>query len=224
MDSHMPSQDNIQEHLKTAQEDCQRLCEENARLRAMLGIDHSDTNEPVSQAAPVPKLSSAGTSGVSTPEKKIALFRNLFRGREDVFAIRWEGKSGKSGYSPAGVMDWRAIHASRPEERKNVARKTRMLQPLTDDAIRNHLTGKHTIGIYPLLPDDTCWFLAVDFDKKSWVIDAAAFAATCRRFQVPLVVERSRSGNGAHVWIFFQCPVSGVRFPLPMQEGWDVPC
>src|SRR5260370_1070942 len=148
MSSRPPDQDNPQERLKTAQEECQRLREENARLRAMLGIDHSPTD----------------TSGVSTPEEKIAFFRNLFRGREDIFAIRWEGKSGKSGYSPAGVMDWRAIHASRPEERKKVARKTRMLQPLTDDAIRNHLTGKHTIGVYPLLPDDTCWFLAVDFN------------------------------------------------------------
>jgi hypothetical protein len=117
MNSHTPDQDNIQERLKTAQEECQRLREENARLRATLGIDRSTTNEPVSQAVLVPKLSSTGTSEVSTPEKKIALFRNLFRGREDVFAIRWEGKSGKSGYSPAGVMDWRAIHASRPEER-----------------------------------------------------------------------------------------------------------
>lgn len=203
----MSDQGNTQERLKTAQEECQRLREENAHLRAMLGINQSPPNEAVPQAAQAANVSSTSKSGVSTPEEKISLFRNLFRGREDVFAIRWEGKSGKSGYSPAGIMDWRAIHVARPEERKRVARKTRMLQPLTDDAIRNHLTGKHTVGIYPLLPDDTCWFLAVDFDKKSWVADAAAFAATCRRFQVPVAVERSRSGNGAHVWIFFDRPV-----------------
>src|SRR5260370_39608623 len=186
----MPDQDNIQERLKTVQEECQRLRGENAHLRAMLGINQSPSNEPVPEAVPGPKLSSTTIGGVCTPEEKISLFRNLFRGREDVFAIRWEGWSVKSGYSPAGIMDWRAIHVAKPEERKKVARKTRMLQPLTDDAIRNHLTGKQTVGIYPLLPDDTCWFLAVDFDKKSWLADAAAFVSTCKRFQVPSAVRR----------------------------------
>ena len=210
MNSRMPDQDNIQERLKTVQEECRRLREENAHLRAMLGINQSPPKEPVPQAVLVPNPSSTTRKEVSTPEEKISLFRNLFRGREDVFATRWESKGGKSGYSPAGIMDWRAIHVARPEERKKVARKTRMLQPLTDDAIRNHLTGKQTVGIYPLLPDDTCWFLAVDFDKKSWLADAAAFVATCKRFQVPSAVERSRSGNGAHVWIFFDRPVSAA--------------
>jgi hypothetical protein len=210
MNSRTPDHDNIQERLKKVQEECRLLREENADLRAMLGINQSPPKEPVPPAIPVPNLSSTTRSGVCTPEEKISLFRNLFRGREDVFAIRWEGKGGKSGYSPAGITDWRAIHVARPAERKKVARKTRILQPLTDDAIRNHLTGKQTVGIYPLLPDDTCWFLAVDFDKKSWLADAAAFVATCKRFQVPSAVERSRSGNGAHVWIFFDRPVSAA--------------
>jgi len=128
-----------------------RLREENAHLRAMLGISQSLPQRTHSTSRPGPNLSSTARSGVCTPEEKISLLRNLFRGREDVFAIRWEGKGGKSGYSPAGIMDWRAIHVARPEERKKVARKTRTLQPLTDDAIRNHLTGKQTVGIYPLL-------------------------------------------------------------------------
>jgi len=80
----------------------------------------------------------------STPEGKINLFRSLFRGRGDVYAVRWEGKDGKSGYSPAAAMDWRAINAARAEDRKRVARKTRMLLPLTTEVIWQHLTGKHT--------------------------------------------------------------------------------
>ena len=107
-------------------------------------------------------------------------------------------------------MDWHAIQVAKPEDRKKVGRKTRILQPLTDEVIKNHLTGKQTVGIYPLLPDETCCLLAVDFDKKSWMADAAAFLATCRRSQVPAFVERSRSGNGAHVWMFFDRPVSAV--------------
>jgi superfamily II DNA or RNA helicase len=107
-------------------------------------------------------------------------------------------------------MDWRAIHSAKPEERKKIGRKTRSLLPLTDDAIRDHLTGKQTIGIYPLLSDETCQFLAADFDKKSWMADAAAFAEACRRFGVPVAVERSRSGNGAHAWMFFDRPVRAL--------------
>jgi hypothetical protein len=205
----MSDQRELEERVKTTQAECERLRRENVRLRAMLGVldpvpDHPPPSAPGTTPTPLPCSSN---TEASTPEQKIALFRDLFRGREDVYAVRWEGKGGKAGYSPAGVIDWRAIRAARPEERKKVARKTRMLLPLTEDAIRNHLTGKQTIGIYPLLPDETCCFLALDFDKKSWMADAGAFLATCQRFQVPASIERSRSGNGAHVWSFFDRPV-----------------
>src|SRR5258708_39394945 len=192
IDDQPPSQENPQDGLRSAEEECERLRKENVRLRAMLGIPelvgglttlHSGSDREDSVKA----------NGPSTPEEKIILFRGLFRGREDIYAVRWEGKAGKAGYSPASVMDWRAIHAARAEERKKVARKTRMLLPLTDDAIRNHLTGKQTIGVYPLLPDETCWVLALDFDKKSWMSYAGEFLATCRRCQVPAAVELSRS-------------------------------
>lgn len=208
----MSDQHELEERVKAAQAECERLRKENVRLRAILGVNDPVPEHPVPSApgsAPTP-LPFSSVAEASTPEQKIALFRSLIRGREDVYAVRWEGKGGKAGYSPAGVMDWRAIHAARPEERKRVARKTRMLLPLTDDAIRNHLTGKQTIGVYPLLPNETCWFLALDFDKKSWMADAGGFLATCRRFQVPAAVERSRSGNGAHVWTFFDRPVLAV--------------
>jgi len=176
----MTERNNVSEHLKSAQDECDRHREENARLRAMLGIQDLASKEVRHTAFPIVDKSDSNIAVPSTPEKKIALFRSLFRGREDVYAVRWKGKGGKSGYSPAGVMDWGAIHAAKPEERKRVARKTRTLQPLSDNAIRDHLTGKRTIGVYPLLPDETCWFLAVDFDKKSWMADAAAFASTCQ--------------------------------------------
>jgi hypothetical protein len=207
----MTSQNNSEERLRSTEEECERLRAENTRLRAMLGIRNSISGEYSQTNHPADVVPENRSDGPPAPEKKIALFRSLFRGREDAYAVRWEGRNGRSGYSPAGAMDWRAIHAARPEDRKKVARKTRMLHPLSDDAIRNHLTGKQTIGIYPLLPDETCWFLAVDFDKKCWMADAAAFAATCRRFEVPIAVERSRSGNGAHIWLFFDRPVHAAN-------------
>src|ERR1700719_3120684 len=206
INGHTPGQENLQDRLRSAEEECGRLQEENVRLRAMLGIPELVEGRTDLHAR-ADAENSANASNLSTPEEKITLFRSLFRGREDIYAVRWEGKGGRSGYSPAGIMDWRAIHSVKPEERKRIARKTRMLLPLTNDAIRKHLTGKQTIGIYPLLPDEMCWLLAVDFDKKSWLADAAAFLETCRRFQVPAVVERSRSGNGAHIWVFFDRPV-----------------
>ncbi len=203
----MLDQNSSEEQLKSARQESERLRAENARLRAMLGIPDSAAEGNNPPEICLMKTPDSRAAEALTQERKVALFRSLFRGREDVYATRWERKDGQSGYSPAGVMDWRAIHAARPEERKKVARKTRVLQPLTDDMVRDHLTGKQTIGIYPLLPDESCWFIALDFDKKSWVADVAAFAATCRRFQVPAAVERSRSGNGAHIWLFFDCPV-----------------
>ena len=206
INGHTPGQENLQDRLRSAEEECGRLQEENVRLRAMLGIPELVEGRTDLHSRPDAE-NSANASNLSTPEEKITLFRSLFRGREDIYAVRWEGKGGRSGYSPAGIMDWRAIHSVRPEDRKRVARNTRMLLPLTNDAIRKHLTGKHTIGIYPLLPDEMCWLLAVDLDKKSWKADAAGFLETCQRFHVPAIVERSRSGIGAHIWVFFDRPV-----------------
>ena len=140
----MTDQNNVSERLKSAQEECDRLRAENTRLRAMLGIRDSVSKETSPNSIPIVDVPGSSNAVPSTPEKKIALFRSLFRGREDVYAVGWEGKGGKSGYSPAGVMDWRAIHAAGPDERKKVARKTRTLQPLTDSAIRDNLTGRET--------------------------------------------------------------------------------
>jgi hypothetical protein len=99
------------------------------------------------------------------PQQKIALFQSLFRTREDVYAIRWIGKDGKAGYSPASLKDW--------SERDDKGRPKRTYLALTDEAIQSHLTGRVTIGVYPLFKDETCSFLVADFDKGGWKEDVA---------------------------------------------------
>ena len=185
-------------------EKCRRLEDENQRLRALLAENGIDLPLAPSQSRPqTPSVRS--TLNIA---QKIALFRSLFRGREDVYAQRWESPDGRSGYSPKTERDWKAYYAAKPEDRKRVDKETRKNIPLTDEAIHGHLTGQQTLGVYPLLLNETCWFLAVDFDKKTWKDDAAAFRATCHELNVPAAVERSRSGNGAHIWILFEQPVA----------------
>lgn len=182
---------------------------ENRRLRALLAKLGVDPSAPVADIPPISIPTPVATSahpGLNTVQK-IALFRSLFRGREDVYAQRWESPDGRSGYSPRTERDWKAYYAAKPEDRKRVDKETRKNIPLDDDAIHTHLVGKHTLGVYPLLLDETCWFLAVDFDKKTWREDAAAFRETCVSHGVPASVECFRSGNGAHVWVFFDWPV-----------------
>ncbi|MGA3127531.1 MAG: DEAD/DEAH box helicase family protein [Candidatus Korobacteraceae bacterium] len=186
--------------------EAERLREENARLRRLL-IQHGiEIPEPPSKdgiPSTTQTTSVVGNRGTSTAEQRIALFRSLFRGRDDVYAIRWESADRRSGYMPRADRDWKSYLRAKDEERKKVDHQTRKFRPLTDDVVRGHLVGDHTVGIYPLLQDETCWFLAVDFDKKTWQKDAAAFLEVCRRLNVPAALERSRSGNGGHVWIFF---------------------
>ena len=135
-------------------------------------------------------------SNVSAQEK-VKLFRALFRGREDIYAVFWfNERTEKKGYSPACEDPWNS--------RKG---KPKKYLPLTDEVILSHLTGEKIIGVYPLLKDDTCWFLACDFDKEGWTLDALAFLNVCKEYGVPAYLERSRSGNGGHVWIFFSVPV-----------------
>ena len=138
---------------------------------------------------------------------KIALFRSLFAGREDVFPRRWEnvGK-GKAGYAPACANEWKPGLCRKPRVRCGECLNQAFV-PVTDEAVEAHLRGCHTLGVYPMLPGDTCRFLAADFDKETWRRDAKAFLDACRAKDIPAALERSRSGNGAHVWIFFEAPV-----------------
>lgn len=108
----------------------------------------------------------------SCPEEKINLSKSLFKGRTDVFAIRWESKDGKSGYTPACKLEWQKPICRNPEV-KCISCQHRTLLPLTDKILFDHLGGKKTIGIYPLLKDETCTFLALDFDKNHWQEDVS---------------------------------------------------
>ncbi|MCP5207866.1 MAG: DEAD/DEAH box helicase family protein [Hahellaceae bacterium] len=138
-----------------------------------------------------------------TIDQKVALFSSLFKGRTDVYSLRWENKQGRSGYSFACANEWRKGICNKPTIKCGDC-SHRVFVPLDYSVIYDHLLGKHTVGLYPLLPDDACWFLAVDFDKADWKPSVAAFRQTCVDYLIPFIVERSRSGNGAHVWIFFE--------------------
>jgi hypothetical protein len=173
----------------------------------LLPPEEARTSPPATPAPQVP----APTSNA----EKIALFRSLFRGREDVFALRWENpKIGKSGYSPAYTSEWKRQlfeDKSRGSLKAPVTSGERMTQvylPVTDDAITKHLRGTHVMGIYPLLLDESCWFLAADFDKRSWQDDIGAFAATCRTNRVPVAAEGHDPATG-------RMPGSSSLLPCP---------
>ncbi|NLY17064.1 MAG: DEAD/DEAH box helicase family protein [Gammaproteobacteria bacterium] len=176
---------------------------ENARLIALLEANGIEWR--VQQ--PAVAVPAEDTLRLSTADK-IALFRRLFRGREDVFALRWESKTtGKSGYAPACANEWRPGVCEKPRIKCSECQH-RVLLPLSDAVIYNHLAGKHTIGVYPLLEGDDCYFLAADFDEAEWRDDARAFMLSCQELGVSAALEISRSGKGAHVWIFFESRVS----------------
>ena len=143
----------------------------------------------------------------SPARDKIALFRSLFRGREDVYTKRWDNaRTGEVGYAPVCANEWAPRVCGKPRVRCGAC-PNQAFREVTDEAVEGHLRGRHTIGVYPMLADDTCRFLAADFDKAGWRRDAGAFLEATRSKGVPAALERSRSGNGAHVWIFFAEPV-----------------
>ena len=162
-------------------------------------------------ATPVslPIFEQGGVNQRSPAQAKVALFRSLFRGREDVYPQRFESrKTGRAGYSPACGNEWVRGICEKPRIKCSECPHQHFL-PVTDDVIRWHLCGQDdkgrefVMGVYPMLRDETCFFLAADFDKATWQQDAGAFLETCRQMSVPAALERSRSGNGGHVWFFF---------------------
>ena len=196
------------------------LRKENTELRSLLcahGIEYKPrpTNvidsiySPIS--LPVFKLSL---------DERVALFMSLFKGREDVFARRWFSKStGKAGYQPVCVNEWRRGVCDK-KTYKCAECPNRDFAPLTSQDVYRHLEGKDenccdVVGLYAIMPDNNCSFLCTDFDDKSckhgYKDDVLAFVGVCRDWQIPYAIERSRSGNGAHVWIFFEEPLPAFK-------------
>lgn len=142
--------------------------------------------------------------------ENIQLFKSLFKCREDVFAIRWE-KGNKSGYMPAYYFDPYMYRAHKISGGTFQNYQDKRYLPLTDIEIEKHLNGEHLIGIYPLLENNTSWFVAADFDKDNWFEESKIFIAACNEKGIPAYLERSRSGEGGHVWIFFEEPYPSAR-------------
>ena len=153
-------------------------------------------------------------------EEKVDVFRNLFKGREDVFARRWYSRtSGKSGYQPVCRNEWDRKLCDK-KKYKCTECPNRSFKPLEYEDIYRHLEGKSpegqdVIGSYAILADNTCNFLCADFDDKSckhgYKKDVLAYVGVCKKWDVPCSIERSRSGHGAHVWIFFEQPLPASK-------------
>ena len=204
----MLSYDELLDKYNAALQAIESLRTENKKLKAKLGIvNNTLPNNNHSDRAIINKYSSVN--------EKINLFRKLFTGREDVFARRWYSKiSGKSGYQPVCENEWAEGLCDKKAYKCSVC-PNRKLLPLNDAIIYNHLAGKDeygrdVIGIYPMLPDDNCRFLCADFDEAEFEKDVAAFRSVCEELNLPVAVERSRSGNGAHAWIFFEEPIPAI--------------
>ncbi|MER9235269.1 hypothetical protein NKI56_24810 [Mesorhizobium sp. M0622] len=160
-----------------------------------------------------PTFADAPVTNNSPSIEKIELFRRLFAGRPDVFPVRWENrKAGRSGYSPACSNEWAKGICGKPKVKCAECPHQAFISP-SEDIIEKHLrggdarSGDFVAGVYPLLQDETCWFLAADFDKESWADDTRALLDICHAKGIGAALERSRSGNGGHVWVFFAEPV-----------------
>ena len=137
-----------------------------------------------------------------SPEQKIAIFKKLFRGRTDIFANRWQNQRGRSGYSVACDNEWVQGVCNKPRI-KCLDCTHRQFSELNDQVIYRHLARQQVVGLYPLLQDNTCYLLAADFDKGNCQDEVIAMSRACTEYGIPHAVEISRSGNGAHIWIFF---------------------
>lgn len=140
----------------------------------------------------------------------VDLFKSLFKGREDVFAVHWE-KGNKSGYMPAYNYDpyMYRLHKIKGGSFQDYSNKSYL--PYTNEQIIKHFRGEQLIGVYPLLKDNTSWFIAADFDEANWERECKIFLKVCAEYKMPAYLERSRSGKGGHIWVFFEQPYPAIK-------------
>ena len=197
------------------------LHKENDVLKSLLkshGIEYEtrmkeDMNKPIYSLVSVPTIS-------LSIDERIRLFQSLFKGREDVFARRWFSKTtGKSGYQPVCINEWKQGVCDKKKYRCVIC-PNRNFAPLTTQDMYRHLEGKDeyccdVVGLYAIMQDNNCAFLCADFDDKNckygYKEDVLAFVGVCSEWLIPYAIERSRSGNGAHVWIFFEAPLPASK-------------
>lgn len=196
-----------------------QLIRENRRLKTKLGLQEAQSLRNTTQAIQMECVPDGETNDVkpladvcsaSDSISKIRLFMSLFKGRKDVYARRWKNKNkGTSGYAPVCLNQWQPGVCAKPKIPCSKC-KNRSYAVLDENVIEDHLRGNTVVGIYPMLPDETCCFLAMDFDEADWQKDVSAVRDVCNEFKIPLAVERSRSGVGCHAWFFFEHPISAV--------------
>ena len=202
-----------EEEIAAVRRDLAALEVERRRLVDRLDQLQTAERKPTTSEPVKPTVTNA-----SSATEKVALFRRLFGGRTDVFPVRWDNpKSGKSGYAPACSNEWIKGVCGKPQVKCGECPNQAFIA-VSAEVIEGHLRGEDRVrpnrrntgfvaGVYPLLFDDTCQFLAVDFDKRDRSVDALAFMDACRQFEIPCGLERSRSGKGGHVWLLFSEPV-----------------
>lgn len=209
----MKDQKQINEKIKAAEKELAALDKKRAALKEYISKLQHEQDSITDGSEHIIQPYEIKATNESLEKTKIAIFRSLFRGREDVFPKRFESKrTQKSGYQPVCHNEWIKPFCKKPKTKCGEC-ENRKFSPVTDDVVRNHLKGldpndryqrEFVIGVYPMLLDETCWFLAVDFDKNTWMEDARAYLDTCQTFQVPAIRKIKIWEWRAHLDFFFR--------------------